>query len=164
MIIKTYPIAEKLIKKGLNLSIALLDVLTKEADILLHRADPQSLSNIAVKKKDTVSQLNHVSKQLSQVLSTENYKLTSEGISDYFKKAQFESIDTKISSQQWKELLSISIRCRQLNEQNGASINLLMQHSQRSLHIIKGKSQQATTYGSDGSTQRELFSHSLVSV
>ncbi len=164
MIIKTHPIAEKLLKKGLNLNLNLLDLLKKEADSLRHLTNPAMLSNLANSKKETVSQLNLFSKQLSQVLSTEKLEMTPEGISSYFKKAETVNLDTSKSSGYWKEILVIAKQCRSLNENNGASINLLTQYSQRSLHILQGKSQQPTSYGSDGVAKRELFSHTLFSV
>jgi len=164
MINKTYPITEKLLKNGLMLSLKLLDQLNKEADNLKHRTNPVALSNLSASKKETVSQLNQFSKQLSQILSTEKLEMSPAGLAEYFKKADAVNLDTRISSNHWKEMLSVSKQCRSLNEINGASINLLMQHTKRSLHILKGKSLQPTTYASDGSPQRELFSHSLVSV
>ncbi|MCF6252938.1 MAG: flagellar protein FlgN [Methylococcaceae bacterium] len=164
MINKTYPITEKLLNNGLDLSLTLLDLLTKEADNLKQNADSTSISNIANHKKETVSQLEQFSKQLSQVLATEKLLLSPNGIADYFKKAETANLNTSTSTRLWTKIISLSKQCRLLNEKNGASINLLAQHTQRALHILKGKSQQATTYGPDGSTYSERFSHSLVSV
>jgi flagella synthesis protein FlgN len=164
MINKTYPITEKLLNNGLDLSRTLLDLLTKEADNLKQNADSTSISNIANNKKETVSQLEQFSKQLTQVLATEKLLLSPSGIADYFKKAETANLNTSTSTLLWKKIISISKKCRLLNEKNGASINLLAQHTQRALHILKGKSQQTTTYGPDGSTYSVRSSHSLVSV
>ena len=123
-----------------------------------------TLSSLVHSKKATIAQIHQFSTQLSQVLSTEKLQLTPSGVTDFFKKAETLNLDTSTSSADWQEILTIARQCRLLNENNGASINLLMQHSQRALHILQGKSQQATTYGADGSTQRELFSHTLFSV
>lgn len=164
MINKTHPITEKLLEKGVKLNLILLDLLTTEADSLNRLTNPAILSNIANKKKEAVSQLNVFAKQLSQVLSTEKLEMTPAGVADYFNKAKNVNLDTTKSTSYWQDILSIATQCRSLNESNGASINLLMQHSQRSLHILQGKSQQPTTYGSNGAAQRELFSHTLISV
>ena len=164
MINKTYPITEKLLKNGLNLSVKLLDLLTREADNLKKNADSATISTIAADKKEMVTQLDQFSKQLSQVLATEKLQMSPSGISEYFKKAETVHLNTSGSTTLWKEIISISKKCRLLNEKNGASINLLAQHTQRSLQILKGKSQQATTYGPDGSTYNERFSQALVSV
>jgi flagella synthesis protein FlgN len=164
MINKTYPITEKLLKKGLLSSLKLLDLLTREADNLKKNADSTAISTIAANKKETVTQLDQFSKQLSQVLATEKLQMSPSGVSEYFKKAEEVKLNTSDSTNLWKEIIAISKQCRLLNEKNGASINLLAQHTQRSLQILKGKSQQATTYGPDGSTYSERLSHSLVSV
>ncbi len=164
MINKTYPITEKLLKNGLDSSLHLIDLLTKEAENLKQKTDPITLSNIAANKKETVAQLNQFSKQLSQVLSTENLQLTPEGVFEYLKRAAKKELDTTNCIRYWNEIHSLAKQCQLLNEENGASINILMQYAHRSLNILKGKSQQPTTYGSDGSTQRDLFTHSLVSV
>lgn len=164
MINKTFPITEKLIKNGLSLSEKLLDLLTKETECLKNSTDALTISKIATSKKETVSQLDQFSKQLSQVLSTEKLQLTSSGMSDYFEKAALANLDIVDTSKFWKEIISISNQCRSLNEKNGASINILAQHTHRSLQILKGKSQQATTYGPDGSTHNARLPSSLISV
>jgi len=164
MINKTYPITEKLLRNGLSTSLKLLELLTSESDSLKKNADSTTISIIAVHKKETVTELDQFSKQLTQVLATEKLQMTPSGVSEYFKKAETINLDTSNSSSIWKEIISISKQSRMLNERNGASINLLAQHTQRSLQILKGKSQQATTYGPDGSTYSERLSHSLVSV
>ncbi len=164
MINKTYPIAEKLLKTGLNLSSKLLNQLTIEAESLKHHTDSKIISAIALNKKETVSQLDQFSKQMGQVLATEKLQMTPSGIETYFQKAKAVNLNINNSTSLWQEILSISKQCKFLNEKNGASIKLLAQHTQRSLQIIKGKSQQATTYSRDGSTYSERLSHTLVSV
>ncbi len=164
MINKTYPIAEKLLTTGLNLSSKLLNLLTTEADSLKQHADSKVISNIAFNKKETVAQLDQFSRQMTQVLATEKLQMSPSGIDAYFQKAKSVNLNTSKSSLLWQEIISIAKQCKLLNEKNGASLNLLAQHTQRSLQIIKGKSQQATTYGRDGSTYSERLSQTLISV
>ncbi len=164
MINKTYPIAEKLLENALKLSINLLDLLTKEADNLKHRASPTSIKKIAVRKEETVMQLDQFTKQMSQILSTEKLDMTPSGMAEYFTKAKSAHLDTIGATHNWDEMISITGQCRLLNEKNGASISLLAQNTQNSLHILKGKSLHPTLYGPDGATQNEQHSHSLVSV
>lgn len=164
MINKTFPITEKLIINGLSLSKKLLDLLTRETESLKSRTDARTISEIATNKKEIVSQLDQFSKQLSQVLLTEKLQLASNGMVDYFKIAKSADFNTVSSNKMWAEILTLSKQCRMLNEKNGASINILAQHTQRSLQILKGKSQQATTYGPDGSTHNTRFSTPLFSV
>lgn len=164
MINKTYPIAEKLLENALKLSTNLLDLLTKEADNLKHRAKPASIKKIAVSKEETVMQLDQFSKQMSQILSTEKLDMTPSGMAEYFTKAKSAHLDTIETTRFWDEIITISGQCRLLNEKNGASISLLAQNTQNSLQILKGKSLHPTLYGPDGATQNEQHSHSLVSV
>lgn len=164
MINKTYPITEKLLKKGLKISLNLLDLLKKEEVNLNQSADPAFISILTGDKKEIVSQLEQFSKQLSQVLATEKLQMTAIDIAAYFKIAETVNFNTEKETSQWQQILSISKQCRFLNEKNGASINLLAQHTHRSLRILKGKPQQSTTYGPDGSTDTGQFSRTLVSV
>lgn len=164
MINKTYPLTEKILKNTLALSQKLFDLLTIEADHLKSNNSSTAISDIAENKKTTVSQLEQYSKQLSQILATESLSMSSEGINDYFKIAETAKLNISPSSKHWTEILSITNQCRILNEKNGASINLLSRHTQRSLHILKGKPQQTSTYGPDGSAESEHYSHSLISV
>jgi flagella synthesis protein FlgN len=163
MIHKTYPITEKLLTNGLNLSTRLLDLLKKESDSL-KKTDSASILIIANKKKEAVSQLETFSKQMGQILATEKLTLTPHGISEYFNKAATHNLDITQSKTLWQQINDISLQCRQLNEKNGACISLLTQHTQRSLQILKGRSQQATTYGRDGTTYSERLSQSIFSV
>lgn len=164
MIEKTYLITEKLLGKGLNLSQKLFELLSQEAENLKHKTAPETISALANSKKETVSQLELFSKQLSQILATENLSLTQEGINQYFQKAQTAGFQTTDAFALWQKITAISKKCQSFNEQNGASIDLLIRHNQRSLQILRGKSHLPSTYGPDGSTETEQFSHSLFSV
>ena len=164
MIVKTFPITEKLLSNGLKSTQKLLELLTAEFEQLKQKTDPTTLSNLATSKKEVVSQLEQFSKQLGQVLATEQLPLSQEGIMSYMAKAKAANINITASWQHWHEIITLSKKCRSLNEQNGASIDLLSRHIQRSLQILRGKSQLTSTYGPDGSTRSVLFSHTLISV
>ncbi len=164
MIEKTYPIIEQLLSKGLILSQKLLDILSLEAENLKSRTDPESISRLVNNKKETITQLEQFSEQLSRLLATESLPLNPTGIKQYFQKAQLSGFQITDDFNQWRKIIAISKKCHSLNEQNGASIDLLMRHNQRSLQILRGKSQLPATYGPDGATKTEQFSHSLISV
>ncbi len=155
MIKKTYPIALKLLENGLALSIELQELLVKEENELKQNTDSDGLSAIVVNKKEKVSQLEQFSKQFAQVLTTEKLPMTASGIANYFALAKKESLNASKLTTLWKKIVASSKKSQLLNQKNGASINILAQYTHRSLHILKGKSQQATTYGPDGSTYNE---------
>ena len=164
MIDKTHPIIEKLLKNTLSLSLKLLDLLTLEAEQLKSNTNSTAISDTASNKKQAVSQLDQYSKQLSQILATEKLQMSSDGMAEYFKIAETAKLNISKSTKLWQDILSISKQCQSLNERNGASINLLSLHTQRSLNILKGKPQQTSTYGPDGSAHSEHYSQSLTSV
>jgi flagella synthesis protein FlgN len=164
MIEKTFPITEKLLSNGLNATQKLLELLNAESDNLRQNSDPNALSVIAADKRGVVVQLEQFSTQLGQVLATEKLAADHDGINSYLTKAQAAGISIGESRNCWTNITALLKKCRTLNEQNGAGIDLLSRHTQRSLQILRGKSQLASTYGPDGSTRSELFSHTLISV
>lgn len=164
MIEKTFPIAEKLLSNGLKSSQKLFELLNTEYEQLKFKADPTTIASLAAHKKDMVVQLEQFSKQMGQVLATEKLVVTQEGIHSYFAKAKAAGINIADSYRCWLDITELTKTCRTLNEKNGASIDLLSRHTQRALQVLRGKSQLATTYGPDGSTRSELFSHTLISV
>ncbi len=164
MIEKTFPLAEKLLANGLVSAQKLFDLLNKECEQLKQKDNPSVLSEIADDKKEAVAQLEQFSKQLGQILATEKLAMCPEGVNNYFERAKAANINTRNSLLCWLDITTISKKCRAINEQNGASIALLSRHTQRSLQILRGRSPLTTTYGPDGCTRSELFSHTLISV
>jgi len=164
MIEKTFPITEKLLNSGFIAIQKLLELLNAESESLAQKTDPAILSGIAADKREVVAHLEQFSAQLGQILATENLSANHEGINHYLSKAQAVGIDIGDTRSCWANITALSKKCRTLNEQNGASIDLLSRHTKRALEILKGKSQLASTYGPDGSTRSELFSHTLISV
>lgn len=164
MIEKTWPITEKLILNALHLTRQLYQQLTREADILRKPPHTEALTNIAANKKQLVMQLEQFNMQCGQILVTEKLPNNQEGIKDYFQRAEAAGLPTAESINNWAQIQSICSECRILNEQNGASIELLACHAKRSLHILKGKAHTSNTYGPDGATQSDPFIHTLILV
>lgn len=164
MIEKTYPITEKLILNALQLAQQLHQELNLEADTLKKTQQAELISSIAANKKQLVAQLEQFNTQITQVLATEKLPNDHESIREYFKRAENTGLSTAESIGNWTQLMLVCADCRSLNEQNGASIDLLARHTKRSLNILKGKPEFANTYGSDGSTQSDRYSRTLISV
>ena len=164
MIEKTWPITEKLILNALHLTGQLFQQLTQEADTLKKPLHTDLLNNIAAKKKQLVMQLEQFNMQCGQILVTEKLPNNQEGIKDYFQRAEALGLPTAESINNWAKIQFICSKCRTLNEQNGAGIELLAYHAKRSLHILKGKSHNSNTYGPDGATQSDSFTHTLILV
>lgn len=164
MIEKTYPIIEKLVINALNLVVQLFEHLNQEAEALKKSQDAELINTIAANKKQLVMQLEQFNSQCAQILAFEKLPNNQEGIEEYFHRAAATGLLTAESTNRWKQIQSICAQCRSLNEQNGASIELLARYTKRSLHILKGKPQVSNTYGPDGSSQSEAFTHTLISV
>lgn len=164
MITKTYPITEQLIINGLALTEQLFQLLTAESRVLKYSKKAAQINHTAIQKQQLVVQLNDFAQQLAKILATAQQTNTPEGIEKYFSSARAAHLDTAKTLRNWAELTHLSKKCRHLNEQNGAAIELLSRHTQRALHIIKGKPQTVSTYGPDGSTNGEMYSRPLISV
>lgn len=164
MIEKTFPIADTLLGKGLELSQKLFDLLIREADGLKNRETPDNLLRLAATKKETVVQLEQFTKQLAQVLTTESLTLSEANMTRYFDIAGAAGLSTSATQGKWRRIADLAKNSRTLNEQNGAAIDLLLKHNHRLSQILRGKSQFSTTYGPDGSTHTDRFSQPLISV
>jgi flagella synthesis protein FlgN len=164
MIVNTYPITTRLILEALNLTQQLYEQLNLEADALKTTQHDGLITNIAASKKHLVVQLEQFNTQLGQILATEKLANNQQGIEEYFQRAEAAGLLVSELADNWAQMKLIWVKCRNLNEQNGAGIELLIRHVKRSLHILKGKPQLANAYGPDGSSKSEPFIHSLISV
>ncbi|MDP1665076.1 MAG: flagellar protein FlgN [Methylobacter sp.] len=164
MIKQTYPIIEQLILNALQLAQQLHQELNREADALKKTQQAELINNIAANKKQLVVQLEQFNTQITQVLATEQLPNNQESIKEYFKRAETAGLLPAQSIGNWAQLMIACAECRNLNEQNGAGIDLLSRHTKRSLDILKGKPAFVNTYGSDGSTQSDRYTHTLISV
>lgn len=164
MIQKTYPITEQLIANALRLAQQLHQALNQEADALKKTQQAELINTIAADKKQLVAQLEQFNAQLAQVLATENLPNDQASINEYFERAKTTGLLTAESISNWTQLMLVCTQCRNLNEQNGAGIDLLSRHTKRSLDILKGKPEFSNTYGSDGSANSGRYSRTLISV
>lgn len=157
MIEKTWPITEKLILNALDLTEQLYQQLTQETDTLKKSPYTELINNVTANKKQLVMQLEQFNMQCGQILATEKLPNNQQGIKEYFQRAEVAGLPTAESTSNWAQIQFICSECRTLNEQNGASIELLTYHTKRSLHILKGKTHSSNTYGPDGTAQSDPF-------
>lgn len=164
MIEKTYPLTEKLISNALHIAQQLHQELSREAEALKKTQQAELISDIAANKKQLVVQLEQFNTQLTQILATEKLSNDQESVKEYFRRATTAGLSSAESIGNWAQLMTVCAECRSLNEQNGAAIDLLSRHTKRSLDILKGKPEFTNTYGSDGSTQSDHYTRTLISV
>jgi flagella synthesis protein FlgN len=109
-------------------------------------------------------QLDMFNKQLEQILAAEQLPLSPEGVDSYFQMALINGLSPNIVKMNWQDLMLVCTDCKNLNEQNGASIEILARNTKRTIHILKGKSEVVTRYSRDGSVVSEFQNSTLVSV
>lgn len=161
MVEKTWPIAEKLILNTLYLTRRLYQELVQEADLLKQSPQVELIDTITANKQQLVSQLEQFNLQCGQILVAEKLPNNQEGIKEYFHLADAVQLPTTETKNNWAQIQLICSECRTLNEQNGASIELLTHHAKRSLDILKGKPRGSNTYGRNGVTQSDPLTHTL---
>lgn len=161
MIESSWPFAEKIIANTLILAEQLLAQLAQEAELLRSAPQAELIDQSAAEKKKLFTYLEELNGQLIQFLSAAGLPHNQEGVHHYLLQAEAAGFPAAATLANWKKLQQTCSECRDLNEQNGASIELLALHTKRSLDILKGKSQAASTYGPNGITQNESSTHTL---
>lgn len=164
MIEHTFPIAEQLLANAVLLSQRLYQQLTQEADSLIRTPQASFINTVASNKRELVTQLDLFNKQLEQVLASEKLPHSPEGVEAYFQLAKITGVSTEKLEANWKQLIKLCTDCKNLNEQNGASIDILARNNNRTLHILKGKSENITSYGRDGAVISDFSNSTFVSV
>jgi flagella synthesis protein FlgN len=162
MIEKTYPLTEKLIFDALILTEQLYRLLHQEADALKKTQHAESINLIAGNKKQLVAKLEQVNSQLVRVLASENLPNSQQGLADYFQRAETANLSAAESIKNWQSIQLLCAESKILNEQNGASLELLARHTKCAVQILKGKPQFANTSGPDGATQSDSYTRTLV--
>lgn len=164
MIENTYPLVVNLLTDILKRMSGLEKTLQDEAKILKAASSPDSISQKAGEKIRLIADLEAFNKQLVDVLRLENLPIDRVGIEQYFKNVGTAGLNMAALESDWQKIQENALLCKQLNDQNGASILLLSRHTERALQIIKGSSLVSNTYGPNGASQSELHSRSLFSV
>ena len=164
MIEHTFPIAEQLIANASQLAQRLYQQLTQEAESLVRTPQASFINFVASNKRELVTQLDMFNRQLEQILAAEQLPHSPEGVDAYFQLASIAGLSVDEVQSNWQKLINLCSDCKRLNEQNGASIDILARNTKRTLHILKGKSEIPTSYGPDGTIVSDFNNGTLVSV
>ena len=161
MVEQTWPTAEKLILNILGLARQLYKELADEADLLKDSPKAELIDMITANKKKLVVQLEQLNQQFARILAAEKLANNKDGVNGYFQRVQTMGLATDEPQKNWALIQRICAECKTLNEQNGAGIELLAQHTKRTLDILKGKPTSTNTYGRDGITKSDPLTHTL---
>jgi len=164
MIEHTFPIAEQLLANAVQLAQRLYQQLSQEAESLVRTPQASFISAVANNKRDLVTQLDMFNKQLEQILAAEQLPHSIDGVNAYFQRVMIAGLSADTIKSNWEQLIRVCQDCKHLNEQNGASIEILARNNKRTLHILKGKSENITSYGRDGSVISAVQNSTFVSV
>jgi flagellar biosynthesis/type III secretory pathway chaperone len=132
----------------------LFELLEQESQEL-NKRNASCIMQIADEKRQLVHRLNLLFSQQKTVLGA--YSSSCGDECGTFLLAQFagDIVQANRAQEECLEIYSLAAKCRTLNELNGARIELLSQHAQRSLGILKGRFLNDGVYGADGITRGE---------
>ena len=142
----------------------LSECLEQEAQSLKSR-DAQAIKDIAGRKRTLVNTLNQHCKHQQQLFKVLEIPIDKHKITEYLTHLESLSGDGVKLVEPWAALLEVAQHCRQLNETNGACVELLKQYSRNLLNILRGRNRNAAvTYGPDGATHHGSYFHQFLSV
>jgi len=138
-------------------------LLLRETDALDTKSST-SLETIAGDKEQIIERINNLTHQQNEFLGKFNLSGHKEGLATYLEQAT--KNDPKLAKLRiyWSKVTVALEQCQQLNQQNGARIELLNRHTERSLDILRGQSHLPYTYGPTGEKQKERTNQSAISV
>lgn len=117
----------------------------------LSQGDIEGLVGIAQRKAEQVTSLSQMAEERNRALRASTGMTDQLGLDAW--QAKHDPQNRSGAMRVWGELLDLARSAKRLNEQNGALINLNLQHNQQALAVLRGVSTQtANLYGPDGQT------------
>lgn len=111
--------------------------------------DIDSLVSLAQRKASQVSLLGQMAESRNRYLRNTTGTTDQLGLDAWQKK--YDPQGRSGMARVWHDLLALARSAKDLNQQNGALINLNLQHNQQALAILRGAATQTTNlYGPDG--------------
>lgn len=149
--------------RSLDFLQSLLDHLEEEARALDSR-DSALIEAIADKKHATIDKLNQVIKQQNDFLSALKFPAGNKGLEAYFGNLKKHRQTTTSLRETLTNINRITVKCKHLNETNGARITLMQRHVRRSIEVLQGQRGNTGTYGPDGTNHRENITTAAISI
>ncbi len=152
-----------LLQSILNLNQQLNQSLLEESLVLKQSLSAEALDTIASQKTLLVVKLDQSTKALTRLIPEAS--ISNIGL-DIIRHIESLAINKAIQDELktcWLSVEQIMSNNQGLNEQNGATIELLSRHQRRRLQILSGQTPTTQTYGPDGSSRYGLSSKSLAS-
>lgn len=126
------------------------ELLQAEKDAL-SRNEVDRLPELAQLKSEKILQLSQLAEQRNLYLAAHSCLPDQAGMEEWYRRSRGE---TGIRLYKiWQDMLKQARAAHQLNQENGALIELKLQHNQQALAIIRAAANQNGVYGRDGLTQ-----------
>ncbi len=137
----------------------MLNLLNNEA-VLIKSKDIAGIETIASEKQTLSTKLNSwVSQQQNILFRSENPN--QRDVSEHSAEPNINFLLDPNLADRWNHIKSLLTQCKLLNETNGACIELIKRHSQRSLEVLYNSGSAPQIYGPNGVTEASLPSRSL---
>lgn len=115
----------------------------------LSGGDIDAVVGIAQRKAAQVALLGQMAESRNRYLKSATGMTDQLGLDAW--QAKYDSQGRSGAARAWQGLLDLARSAKALNEQNGALINLNLQHNQQALAVLRGAASQTTNlYGPDG--------------
>lgn len=125
-----------------------LEILEREQEVLV-QGQVDTLTDIAQKKSGKVLELAQLAEARNRFLAGNGLPPDQAGVSAWLG-ALGNAPEAQEARRAWDELVAVAKAARQLNETNGAMIELQLQHNQQALAVLMSAANQAALYGPDG--------------
>lgn len=152
-----------ILRKSLEFLTSLSHHLEEETRALDSR-DAALIEAIAERKNLTIANLNQVIKQQNDFLSALKFPAGNKGLEAYFGDLEKHRQTTGSLRELLANINRVTVRCKHLNETNGARITLMQRHVRRSIEVLQGQRGNTGTYGPDGTNHRENIATAAISV
>lgn len=122
-----------------------IKLLEQEQDVL-KRADVAALPGIGQQKVELVDKLNALESARSKILPRQSGETEKAAMTRWLANKPSD----QVAAANWKKLMELARRAKQLHEFNAQLINLHLQQTGELLSILTQQSQKTPLYGSDG--------------
>ncbi len=107
------------------------------------------LLKLAQQKTDQFVSLGRLSTIRDQMLATQGLPPGEDGIDSWLARHK-NPLEEETVASTWRELLEIATTAHQINQENGALIEVKLRHNQKALHILQTAADQMRGYGPSG--------------
>ncbi|MEW5011505.1 MAG: flagellar protein FlgN [Cycloclasticus sp.] len=138
-----------------DLSTQFNELLLKEKKAL-ENSNSELLLDVSTAKKSLAIRLEHSTKTAHTFLNNIKLNKGLYGLGDFIKRMKPSDSQRQLT-QHWLDIQSLTEANKQLNDANGAIIELNRRHAQRSIDILHGHTgnNNSATYGADGQAMKK---------